>query len=220
MQKKKKFITIMLIVFLCVVSLKNTRFEITDIHSTYSFDSYLEWKFEASYDFFTSAPCVADLDGNGLLEILMGSGSSDGRVYCWDYTGKELWTFDTEHFVMGAPSIADGDGDGKVDVLINSITTLYCLDNEGKEKWSYKIGKIRSAPCIADIDNDGELDIVISAFPGNERSKSNVYCLNGLGEVKWVYTHSGAIWYSVAVADLDDDNTLEILFSSHDKKLH
>ena len=72
MQKRKKFSTIVIITVLCLVSSGNARYNNIDIHSTHSLDGYLEWSFLSEEDYFSHlSPCIADLDGNGIFEIIV-----------------------------------------------------------------------------------------------------------------------------------------------------
>ncbi len=220
MQKGKKFKTIMIIIVLCLVSLKYTRFEVRDIHSVYSLDGHLKWQFEAEHSFLFSSPCVADLDGNGLLEVLIGS--LDRNLYCLDDSGNHIWSFSTEGQIVNSPSAADLDSDGKIEILIADGYNLYCLNEKGKIQWQKEISIVLSIPCIADVDNDGELDIIVVSisvtFTGSYLT--TIYCLNYLGNEKWRYEINDDTIFSPCVTDLDGDGTLEILMGTYNSTLY
>ena len=219
MQKRKKFSTIMLIIVLCLVSLKDTRFKVINIHSVYSLDGHIKWQFEADHSFLFSSPCIADLDGNGLLEVLIGS--LDRNLYCLDDSGNQIWLFSTEGQIVNSPSIADLDSDGKIEILIADGYILYCLNEKGKIQWQKEVPITLGIPSIADVDNDGELDIIIISISATSSSYvTTIYCLSYLGIEKWKYKINSDSIYSPCVTDLDNDGTLEILMGTYNSTLY
>ncbi len=50
---------------------------------------WADWPFVTEGFGNVSSPAIADIDGDGFLEIVFGS--YDGNVYCVDPTGQELW---------------------------------------------------------------------------------------------------------------------------------
>jgi len=124
-------------------------------------------------------PAVADLDGDGVKEILYPS--YDGRLHA-------LWLDKAEHgswpFTVGPglafasePAVADLDGDGKAEVIFTSWPTkashgtgkLFVLDHLGRQVyavdlppppaggWNGGLG----APTLARIDADPDLAVVV-----------------------------------------------------------
>ncbi|MHA1222180.1 MAG: FG-GAP-like repeat-containing protein [Candidatus Heimdallarchaeaceae archaeon] len=195
----------------------NIRFPLTNNFTSYSFDGFIRWKLETEADdFFDSSARVADLDGDGLLEIIVCS--LESNVFCLDYTGKVLWTFETESQISSSTSVVDIDGDGKLEVLVTDIGNfLYCLNNKGKELWRFPLFSIISSPCIADVDGDEKLEIIVTEDDRYNHDHSNIYCLTYTGGIKWQQAVRGIILRSVSVANFDSDDTLEVLVSSSDK---
>jgi uncharacterized repeat protein (TIGR01451 family) len=129
-------------------------------------------------------PAVADLDGDGNLEIIYPS--YDGRVHAFwlDKTEHGHWPYlvykASEGFYRFAsePVVADLDGDGKAEVIFASWTQkgsnrtgkLHILDYLGNvihevdlpaavgENWNGAL----AAPTLADIDGDSELEVVLN----------------------------------------------------------
>ncbi|MBD3190300.1 MAG: PQQ-binding-like beta-propeller repeat protein, partial [Candidatus Heimdallarchaeota archaeon] len=88
-----------------------------------------EWGYQTGSDVYSS-PAVADLDGDGTLEVLVGS--DDDTLYCLSHTGSEEWGYQTGDNVYSSPAVADLDGDGTHEVLVGSDDdTLYCLGLTG-----------------------------------------------------------------------------------------
>jgi hypothetical protein len=80
----------------------------------------------------SNSPVVADLDGDGELEILVGS--RDGRLTAYRLDGSVLpgWPRVFREIPLTTPAVADVDGDGDLDVVVGSDDrTLEILDVAG-----------------------------------------------------------------------------------------
>ena len=133
-------------------------------------------------DSITASPALGDLDGDGDLEVVVGSW--DDRVYAWRPDGSVLWSTPTTmgHPELGAsdlvghPIIADLDGDGDQDVAIGSRAGMAMLDgrtgaNLEKDQfgndlaWQFRIGvawSFENAPAVGVIN--GQRSIVLTGF--------------------------------------------------------
>jgi len=88
---------------------------------------------------FISTPALADLDGNGYLDIIVGGGNfyggTDGyKVHAWDRFSNYLpgWPVSTGFHVTGSPAIADIDHDGNLEVIVGSWDAkLYAWRRDG-----------------------------------------------------------------------------------------
>jgi len=116
-----------------------------------------------------SGLCMADLDGDGRQEILVGDAFG---LACLGSDGRLVWEFrsDGEEIVVAAPPIVgDVDGDGRPDVVFGTQSGfLYALTHEGKRIWSVPLGEdqIEAAPLMADVDSDGYLEVVYGTSMG------------------------------------------------------
>jgi hypothetical protein len=162
----------------------------------------------------TSSPAIADLSGDGNLEMIFGS--TDKNLYCVNDGGQLIWQYQINGNVQYSPAIADIDGDGNLEVLVGSDDyNLYCIDKNGQLKWKFLTGfYIYSSPTIADIDNDGNLEVLVGSWD------HNLYCVDKNGQLKWKYATGDWIYSSPAVADIDNDGNLEVLVSSYDGKVY
>ena len=128
-----------------------------------------------------AAPTLADLDGDGDLDIL--SGNSAGQLEAYRNTGDAEspgpwvtvveWSDDLPDVgVLAAPALGDLDGDGIPDLLIG-ISTGKCLAfrNTGTVStphwaaipvWDVPDDNQNNAvPALADLDGDGDLDLLV-----------------------------------------------------------
>ena len=83
-----------------------------------------------------AAPAIGDVDGDGQLEVVVGS--YDRRVYVWNGDGSVQWIVQPEfphpHLrngrITGHPIIADLDGDGDQDVAVGTEVGLAILEGQ------------------------------------------------------------------------------------------
>ncbi len=130
-------------------------------------------------------PVVADLDGDGIAEILFSS--YDGRVHAFwlDRSEHGTWPYSVYDPGEGAyrfaspPVVADLDGDGQAEVIFTSwpqkagarTGKLHILDSMGhllqqvdlpaafgSPSWNGAL----AAPTLADIDGDPDLEVVVN----------------------------------------------------------
>lgn len=136
-------------------------------------------------------PVVADIDGDGIKEILFSS--YDGKVHCfwldkseyhsWPYTvqraGDDGIRFSSE------PIVADLDRDGKSEIIFTSwpekkssgavrLGKLHILNYQGVSLYEINLPSPKSssvytngalpAPTIGNIDNDREYELVINTI--------------------------------------------------------
>ena len=105
-------------------------------------------------------PAVADLDGDGELEIAIGALAfeADGRRMWLNAELYADWGGDYDN----APAVADLDGDGRLEV-VNVRGSVYVLDGPtGIRKARASIPGIGQGgpPALADIDGDGLPEII------------------------------------------------------------
>jgi outer membrane protein assembly factor BamB len=128
-----------------------------------------------------------------------------------------LWWYQLNAPSFGSSAVADIDEDGFLEIVFGTYFNdehVYALNAEdGSLLWSYDTGGCNDAsPVIADVDLDGHLEVVIPAS-----SPSMVYCFNGMtGAVKWSRSTgaSNCIDSPPAVADVDNDDTPEVVFGT------
>ena len=129
-------------------------------------------------------PAIADLDGDGIEEILYAS--YDGRVHAYwlDKTQHGSWPYSVqipgEGYIRFAsePVAADLDNNGRAEVIFaswvqkgsNRTGKLHILDFMGNPLHEIDLPMARSgdwngamaAPTLADIDGDGELEVLLN----------------------------------------------------------
>ncbi len=129
-------------------------------------------------------PVAADIDGDGVKEILFAS--NDGRMHCFwlDKTEHYQWPFPVYSASEGIyrfasePAVVDIDNDGYAEIIFCSWTQkgsnmtgdLFILDYTGNLLFKFPLPGAYSgdwngalaAPTVADIDVDPDLEIVMN----------------------------------------------------------
>ncbi|MHA2143608.1 MAG: FG-GAP-like repeat-containing protein [Candidatus Thorarchaeota archaeon] len=130
-----------------------------------------------------------------------------------------LWTFDLNSTSISGAAAGDIDGDGNIEVVFGTHLGdghLYALNGEnGSLLWSILAGggPVESAVRIHDINNDSQDDVVFCAYDSYIEGTGILYALNGSdGSILWEYHFDAYSKGGPAIADMDEDSKLEILF--------
>ena len=99
----------------------------------------VKWSYVTGNPVESYGPCLADINGDGKLEVIFGS--CDNKVYALNYDGSLLWSYTTGEWVYSSPAVADINNDGLLEVIIGSYDDkVYALNYDGSLLWSYTTG--------------------------------------------------------------------------------
>ncbi len=177
---------------------------------------------------------VADLDGDGKVDAVMGSGYQN--AFIWTYKNNTAydaaaasfsWAISTGYATSGTRAvdirIADFDGDGKDDILTGAdasgnLNLFPNLSTVGTITLGSRIDIASSAGtglmgiAVGDLNNDGKPDIVVS---GNSRLVYLENISSGSGNFSFaspvLLTTTGASLYSLNLKDIDGDGFFDII---------
>ena len=166
-----------------------------------------------------STPTMGDLDGDGLVDMLLGQG--DGTIKYLEQTATNAITFGTGTLLKNTdgtnldvsnyakPTLADLDGDGLLELLVGEDTgTVQRYEQKAAtgtdalvfsktQLLANPYGPATNAapnlgsyarPTVADIDNNGLLDILVGSNDGTlhryEQTAPNAATVTALGQMR------------------------------------
>jgi hypothetical protein len=137
----------------------------------------------------TSSPVLADLSGDGNLEVIYAA--NNGQMKVWDRFGQPMPGWDSVLFAQDAqaedatqatPSVADVDGDGFLEVILGAENQLiYGWNHDGTVLNGFPVssgGQVRGSTALWDLDSDGHIELCAAT---NDR---NVYVWDLSGEFR------------------------------------
>lgn len=179
-----------------------------------------------------SAPVLYDIDNNGTLEVIQGSGSNTGnlgRIHIWRFDGTSVpgWpqTLGNNYRITSTVSVGDLDRNGSAEIIAVAVKAggdtvrvfAYHSDSTQVQGWPYVVagmGASWSAAAIGNIDTlTASLEVAFSAgnFFGNFGS---LYVVNANGTTAPGFPTPlslGQNYPSVALGDVNRDGVLEIV---------
>jgi len=177
-----------------------------------------------------SSPTVGDIDGDGEEDVIVGlmywfGEPNEYAVHAYDRTGSFLegWPQLKGREVWSNPILGDCDEDGAIDIVVSDTakkTYLFAGDGTLMDGWPQEMCWVDwYSPVIGDITGDGQPDVITT---NNLNS--------GLCSV-YAWTHEGALIDGfpkvtgavvdapAALADLDDDGTVELIATSMSRQV-
>jgi len=177
----------------------------------------VEWSTPTGLNCLDSPPAVADVDNDDKPEVILGAWY--GYVYCLNgEDGSISWQINlgTNSYIQSGPDVLDVDLDGQLDVVVAQFAgdcRVYALKGDSGSVLWYSddpTDYMYHGGSFADVDEDGRPEIAIGCYDGK------VYLLNGEdGSMEWDYTASHYVGAPTSIADLNNDDHLEIVFVSY-----
>lgn len=176
------------------------------------------WRYELASD-SKGMGAVADLDGDGGLEVVFGTYFGDERLVALDAaTGEVKWTHRSDGGPFDASvTVVDFGSDREWDVLAadSSSGELRCLSGRGIERWRIRLGNSTdSVPAVADLDGDGTPEIVVGTmWLGDGIGRVSAYHASTQG-LLWQRSIPGCVQSEPCLVDLDSDELPDVIVTS------
>jgi FG-GAP-like repeat/FG-GAP repeat len=164
-------------------------------------------------DTIWSSPALADIDGDGKLEIIVGADAhfqaqqppgvkvppttNGGLLLVLNSSGAFLPGFPRQfdQVIWSSPVVGDINGDGRPEIVFGTGTfyagaahRVYAVECDGTDApgWPVAIdGQVTNAPALGDLDGDGKVDVVVTTDSSGPSGQSRVYAINGNGAIQW-----------------------------------
>ena len=180
-----------------------TYFNDEHLYAVAAKDGKLLWKFKSEGGPFDASVALADIDGDGALEVLAAD-SQTGTLFCLDAASKVMWKHKLPSSTDSPPAVADIDDDGHPEIVVGTMTAgdkhgrVVALDARLlKEKWVARVpGHVQSEPALVDLNDDGVLDVIVTTWRGDK-------CVRALsgedGKELWKHEMAGDMYHGVSV---------------------
>lgn len=184
--------------------------------------------------YFDTSPAIADINGDGFLESVFGTGEWNGswgyggRYICLGPSGNHLFDVVTsDDFTGASAAVADIDLDGNKEIIGGSCSgyNLFSWDGPtGAMEWSfggygidefgnyYSYGSFKPSPAVAEVRSD---------YPGREvltvDEGGNILALSAKGALIWKQQplrpegFPDMFLASAPLADVDGDGRIELV---------
>ena len=180
-----------------------------------------------------STPALADLNHDGVTEIIEGGASTAGAAFHRQYSngghlrvlapvgdaGKahpnqaESCVYDTDQEVDSSPAVGEFLGSQTIGIVVGTgnyysgapqTDQLIAFNISCQPMWAATLaGLTSSSPALADVVGNGQLQVVEGT---NDGSSGTVYVLDGAtGVADWLAHTSAPVFGSVVTADLFGD---------------
>lgn len=190
----------------------------------YSENSYGTWMekwrvFEPSLILTTASLCLADIDRDGLDEIVVLRG--DGVLHLLTYDGKNIWNRKLEgKSYVTSPSLGDIDDDGYLDIVAAFGSKIYAYNANGAvlEGFPVSLGdtfNVQSSPVLADVNGDDKTDIIIGTISGW------ICGFDSKGKVIGGFPLScgDSVYSTPTIIDFDGDGFIDLIANVDDGKI-
>ena len=174
--------------------------------------------------FSYSSPVLADLDGDGNREIIVGDHSlsaGNGAVHVIKYDGTPFpgWPKYVGQWIYGPPSVGDIDGNGELDVAVGDQVLsgvpsdkVYVWDKNGTALpgWpTASIWAINNQIILADLDGDNQVELM-----WDDNTSAGIYLgynHDGTPMDGWPITVLGSTFFNNPfVTDINNDGITDI----------
>jgi hypothetical protein len=181
--------------------------EVVAGNAVYERDGSLVWTNGLS----DGMPAVGNFDGDLDPEIVVVAG---GQVWLLDNDGTQIWRTSLPSGSGGPPTVADFDGDGEPEVGVAGASDYSVYDTDGTRMWSMPVSDYSSnvtGSSVFDFEGDGAAEVVYA----DEHTLWVYDGATGAVEMQETGHASGTLYEYPLIADVDNDDSTEIIVASN-----
>jgi len=174
--------------------------------------------------FLYCSPVLADMDGDGDDEIVIGSQSDELYIIDGDGSVVPGWPVPLPNDVSGSPAVGDidGDGGGDLEIVVNTWSgDVRAFHHDGSllyQKWFKNQVYFGPSPALADLNDDGKLELVLPS------ADKKLYCVqyNGSNLPGWPIQYTDQLFTesSPIVADMNGDGNPDVILGNETQLLN
>ena len=171
-----------------------------------------------------SSPVLADVDHDGIREIVFGThvSTDGGYVFILKNDGTQLpnWPKATNQWIYGPPAVGYIDADTLMDIAVGDQVLsgvpsdyLYAWNSNGDALAGFPVGPmnaINNQVAIGDLDNDGMVELMV-----DDNTGAGVYPAfnhDGTPLSGWPITTTGTTFFNMpCLTDVNGDGILDIV---------
>jgi hypothetical protein len=196
------------------------------------------WPYATGSGNILCSPTVADLNGDGVWEVIFISQNNRLNVVQQNgtsYSGFPIVMISNTTDPIPSPAVGNFDLDDDLEIVVISTidadnAQLYVIDTAVGSKsgevlpgWPVAIpGSSDCSPVVGDIDGDGSLDILHGIGGRSTESPNKLYAFKSNGSLVdgFPIALAGALRSSPVICDLDKDNDVDIVAGGWDNLMH
>jgi len=160
-----------------------------------------------------STPALADMDGDGRDEVVVGTQGDELYVIDDDASVMPGWPVALGSDVSGSVAVADLDDDGDLEVVVNSyLGTVRALHHDGSVLWSRWFANSKffaPSPALADVDGNGTVEAFIPSSNGNIYGVTSANTF--VPGYPRLYSSTTDTESTPIIADVDGDGAVDVL---------
>ena len=158
---------------------------------------------------------LGDFNNNGKSDMVFGTDDSNLYFLYDDLTIADGFPVNVGNDIRSAPSILDIYGN-KIICFGSKDNSFYAINSDGSTRFIIPTGgDVNSSPSFLDVN-----DLGTAIFFGSDDGNLYAVDINGNSLVGWPQNLNDAVSASAVFANLDSDNTPEIICSNEGNKLY